>query len=490
MNRQNAIQQIRKRLKEKQPSIGSWMQIPHPSIAEIMGQSGYDWIAVDLEHGSISHAQLPDLFRALELGNTLPLVRLAEGTAKECKQVLDAGSGGVIVPMIESAEQLERVLAACCWPPAGIRGVGYSRANLFGKHFQTYSDEAQAPLMIAQIEHIRAVENLSAILNVVGLDGILVGPYDLSASMGLTGQFDSDFFQSTMQQILHICQEQNKPAGLHVVQPSLSELNLRIEEGYQLMAYSIDAVFLNESAAYSIHHPLRTPRCGSSDKRNKEYEDRYTSKEYFLNLIDKKQPVIFDIGAHKGESIEYFKIIYPEAIIYSFEPISDNYNVLIEKSKLFEGSCFTYNMAVAECSGYLNFYCQDISHIGSLLKINIDSKDSLGYASKAKNKKTKVPVISIDDFCAEHNIDQVDLVKIDVQGYEEKVLEGAIKSINKINCLIIEISFYDFYEHYSSLFHIENILKSTHKIWDISKISKNPKNLRTDWVEIVYRKRK
>ena len=82
------------------------------------------------------------------------------------------------------------------------------------------------------------------------------------------------------------------------------------------------------------------------------------------------------------------------------------------------------------------------------------------------------------------------LKKIDVQGYEEKVLEGAIKSINKINCLIIEISFYDFYEHYSSLFHIENILESTHKIWDISKISKNPKNLRTDWVEIVYRKRK
>ena len=86
MNRQLAVQQIRLKLKANQPSIGSWMQIPHASIAEIMGQAGYDWVAIDMEHGSISHAQLPDLFRALELGDTLPLVRLVEGTAKECKQ--------------------------------------------------------------------------------------------------------------------------------------------------------------------------------------------------------------------------------------------------------------------------------------------------------------------------------------------------------------------------------------------------------------------
>ena len=85
------------------------MQIPHPSIAEVMGQAGYDWVAVDMEHGSISHAQLPDLFRALELGETLPLVRLVEGTTKECKQALDAGAGGVIIPMVENAKQLENV---------------------------------------------------------------------------------------------------------------------------------------------------------------------------------------------------------------------------------------------------------------------------------------------------------------------------------------------------------------------------------------------
>ena len=139
MNRFEAIINIRKKLDNGGCSIGSWMQIPHASIAEIMGQAGYEWVAVDLEHGAISIHQLPDLFRALELGNTLPLVRLAQGHSKDCKQALDAGAGGVIVPMVESAEQLIMVRDACCWPPTGNRGVGYSRANLFGKNFDEYT---------------------------------------------------------------------------------------------------------------------------------------------------------------------------------------------------------------------------------------------------------------------------------------------------------------------------------------------------------------
>ena len=103
-----------------------------------MGQAGYDWVAIDLEHGSIGVHQIPDLCRALELGNTLPLVRLAQGHSKDCKQALDAGAGGVIAPMVESAEQLLLIRDACRWPPAGTRGVGFSRANLFGRHFDAY----------------------------------------------------------------------------------------------------------------------------------------------------------------------------------------------------------------------------------------------------------------------------------------------------------------------------------------------------------------
>ena len=166
-----------------------------------MGQAGYDWVAVDLEHGSIAVHQLPDLCRALELGGTLPLARLAQGHPKDCKQALDAGAGGIIAPMVESADQLATIRDACRWPPAGSRGVGFSRANLFGRHFDDYAREAQAPLLVAMIEHYRAVDALSEILNVEGLDAILIGPYDLSASIGRTAEFTNPEFESLMARI-------------------------------------------------------------------------------------------------------------------------------------------------------------------------------------------------------------------------------------------------------------------------------------------------
>lgn len=251
MNRLIAINAIREKLNAGGHSIGSWMQIPHPSVAEIMGAAGYDWVAVDMEHGSISVHQLPDLFRALELGNTLPLVRLAQGHPKDCKQALDAGAAGVIVPMVESAEQLIAVRDACRWPPAGVRGVGFSRANLFGKYFNDYSTEAQAPLLVAMIEHHRAMPELDSILAVDGLDAVLIGPYDLSASMGLTAEFDHPDFLAIMERVRKVAAEKGIPVGVHVVDPSPKQLNQRLGDGYQFLAYSIDAVMLNNVARYA-----------------------------------------------------------------------------------------------------------------------------------------------------------------------------------------------------------------------------------------------
>jgi 2-dehydro-3-deoxyglucarate aldolase len=245
MKRLEKILSIRQSLKSGGHTIGSWMQIPHGSIAEIMGQAGYDWVAIDMEHGTISHSDLPDLFRALELGGTLPLVRLAEGHPKDCKQALDAGAGGIIVPMIESAEQLIRVRNECRWPPAGTRGVGFSRANLFGKNFEEYKEEAQKPLLVAMIEHFRAVDNMEDILQVEGLDAIMVGPYDLSASMGITGEFEQENFIEIMHYIQSICEKCRIRSGVHIVNPIKEMLNQRINEGYGFIAYSIDSVFLN-----------------------------------------------------------------------------------------------------------------------------------------------------------------------------------------------------------------------------------------------------
>lgn len=246
MNKLKRVKEIRQKLINGGNSIGSWMQIPHASIAEIMGQSGYDWIAVDMEHGSISVHQLPDIFRALELGDTLPLVRLAQGSSKDCKQALDAGAGGLIIPMVESAKQLQEVVNVAMWPPSGSRGVAFSRANLFGKNFEKYIEEAQKPLLIAMIEHINALDELEDILKVAGLDAILIGPYDLSASMGLTAKFEDQNFLDTMLAIKIKADNAQVPCGVHVVQPDESELKKKLGDGYRFIAYSIDAVVLEK----------------------------------------------------------------------------------------------------------------------------------------------------------------------------------------------------------------------------------------------------
>ena len=244
MNRLMAITDIRKKLNNGGVSVGSWMQIPHSSIAEIMGQSNYDWVAVDMEHGAISVHQLPDLFRALELGNTLPLARLAHGHSKDCKQALDAGAGGVIVPMIKNADQLRKVRDATRWPPSGNRGVAFSRANLFGKNFNEYIKEAKQPLLIAMIEHIDAINELDDILKVDGLDAILIGPYDLSTSMNLTAQFDHPEFAKAIRDIKSKSESANIPCGIHVVSPSVDDLKEKIDDNYRFIAYSIDSVIL------------------------------------------------------------------------------------------------------------------------------------------------------------------------------------------------------------------------------------------------------
>jgi 2-dehydro-3-deoxyglucarate aldolase len=254
MNRPDKLRTMRQALAAGGTSIGSWMQIPDASVAEIMGDAGFDWIAVDLEHGSMAVHQLPDLFRALELGNTLPLARLAQGGAVECKQALDAGAAGVIVPMVETADQLRAIANACRWPPAGTRGVGFSRANLFGKRFVEYEREAQAPLLVAMIEHVRTIDRLPDILAVSGLDALFIGPYDLSASMGLTGRFDDPAFTDAMARIRSLAAAASVACGLHVVAPSREALRARIDEGYRFLAHSIDAVFLT-SALRDAHLP-------------------------------------------------------------------------------------------------------------------------------------------------------------------------------------------------------------------------------------------
>ena len=200
-------------------TIGTWLQFPSADVAEVMGASGYDWVAVDMEHGAFTRAILPDVFRAIERGGSTPFARIAQAELRPIKDALDSGAQGLVFPMIESREQLDRAISLSLYPDAGgSRGVGYSRANMYGRDFDPYRvDVAKDILLVAQIEHIRAVEQLDAILSHPRLDAIMVGPYDLSGSMGLTGQFDHPDFVAVMARINEACKRHNMPMGNHVV---------------------------------------------------------------------------------------------------------------------------------------------------------------------------------------------------------------------------------------------------------------------------------
>ena len=241
---------IRKKMKSGKASIGTWMQLANADAAEILANAGYDWVAVDLEHGAFSRAQQADLYRAIELGGAVPMARVAESSMTHIRAALDAGAKGIILPMIESAEGLQQAISHIFYPPTGRRGVGFCRANLFGQKFDQYlAGTARETLVVAQIEHINAMDHLDAIMQTPGLDAIMVGPYDLSGSMGMPGDFSNPEFEKLMNEISATCKKYKIPMGAHIVQPDTQMLQTRIEQGYLFLAYGIDTVFLAHAAA-------------------------------------------------------------------------------------------------------------------------------------------------------------------------------------------------------------------------------------------------
>lgn len=246
------IKSLKNSFSINQVSIGSWMQIPSSEIAEIMSYAGYDWVAVDMEHGSISFSQLPDIFRALELGGTLPFVRVPKSEVIYCNRSLDSGAVGLFLPDIKGKKQLENIINGILWPPDGIRGVGFSRANLYGKYFSEYKQIASNAFIIPMIEDIKVINELEEILSLKRVDALFIGPYDLSASMGIVGDFKNKEFINTIKYIKKICSRNNTPVGIHVVTPSKKDLIKKVQEGYGLIAYSSDSIFLEKNATKPV----------------------------------------------------------------------------------------------------------------------------------------------------------------------------------------------------------------------------------------------
>ncbi len=236
-------------------SIGSWITISHPSVAEILANAGFDWLVVDMEHSSISITGAEELIRIIHLSGLPALVRVGEINSNILKRVMDAGASGVIVPMVNNAEQAKKAVAAIKYPPKGQRGVGLSRAQGYGTIFNEYRKWVNtSSAVIVQIEHILAVENIEDILNVEEVDGFIVGPYDLSASLGIPGEFDHPDMVAAFNVIKDTMQKGLKPGGFHVVMPDVELALNKLDEGYTFLAFGVDFTFLGEMIRSKLKH--------------------------------------------------------------------------------------------------------------------------------------------------------------------------------------------------------------------------------------------
>ncbi|MDA9965912.1 aldolase/citrate lyase family protein [Gammaproteobacteria bacterium] len=231
-------------------SIGTWLSLPNESVAEIFAKAGYDWVVIDLEHSSININQAEQLIRVIDLAGSKPFVRLSGHSSSQIKRVLDAGAKGILAPMVETKAQIDSIISACHYPPRGNRGMGLARAQGYGEanakseYILTNSKNIE---IYAQIESVAGIANLDSILS-QEIDGYFIGPYDLSASLGNPGVFDSDAFINAEEEILRASKQHQVKAGYHLVEPNPEQIPLLVNKGYDMIAFSVDIRMLDLSA--------------------------------------------------------------------------------------------------------------------------------------------------------------------------------------------------------------------------------------------------
>jgi 2-dehydro-3-deoxyglucarate aldolase len=241
---------LKQKLKNRENTIGSWVTIGHQSVIDILAEAGFDWLTVDMEHTAIDYNEAQILISTIQSHGMSALVRVSKNEEVVIKRVLDAGADGVIVPMICTEEQALEAVSYSKYPPQGKRGVGLNRAQRFGFGFEEYKDWVHNHLVvIAQIEHIDGVNNIESIINTAGIDGIIIGPYDLSGSLGIPGQYNKPIVQEALKKVEDACLKNKKSMGYHVIEPDSSLVLEKLKAGYNFIAFSTDFFFLGKTAA-------------------------------------------------------------------------------------------------------------------------------------------------------------------------------------------------------------------------------------------------
>ncbi|MBQ7177890.1 MAG: hypothetical protein IJS08_10800 [Victivallales bacterium] len=235
---------VKETLRNKNIALGGWCQIGHPAVAEIQAQSGMQWLALDCEHGEASEADIGDFCRATIGGGAEPFVRVRANETLDIRRALDLGATGVIVPLVNNASDAKRAVAAAKYPPKGIRGFAFQRGNCWGRDFDAYAATDDTRCVIVMIESREAVENIAAILDVEGVDGVFIGPYDMSGSYGIVGQTSSPIIVEACAKVAQACLKHGKAAGQHIVTPTPENIAAAKRQGYTFIALGMDTYFL------------------------------------------------------------------------------------------------------------------------------------------------------------------------------------------------------------------------------------------------------
>ncbi len=239
------------RLKAKwrrgEATVGGWLSIPSTYSAEMMAHQGFDSLCVDMQHGMIDYADAVRMMTAVSTTETVPIVRVPWNDPAMIMKVLDAGAYGVIVPLVNNRAEAELAVSACRYPPEGIRSNGANRAILYaGADYVAQANREIACLVM--IETREALENLDDIMSVPGLDGIYIGPSDLSFALGLPPRMDSDVPEhvAAVARILETAKRHDVVAGIHCGSAAFSAA--KIKEGFRMVTLTTDGASLTRGA--------------------------------------------------------------------------------------------------------------------------------------------------------------------------------------------------------------------------------------------------
>jgi len=243
-------ERLRQALAAKQVLYGTWLQTPSPEVVEILGWSGWDFVILDMEHGPYGSEGLPHLIRAAEASQATPFVRVPQSAPQEVGKALDLGAAGIVIPGVTSAEAGAAAVHLTRFPPEGSRGSSPSTRQLHysGIPFATLTaKDAPQPLVVLQVEARLATSDLSSILAIDGLDVVFIGPYDLSTSLGLPGQFGHPKVREAISEIVNRAGERGVAVGIWV--PDAPSAHFWVEHGVRFVTVSNNELMLFKASS-------------------------------------------------------------------------------------------------------------------------------------------------------------------------------------------------------------------------------------------------